>query len=180
MQLYLLISFCVLSMKEYCFSLVPCQEFLRNPDRYIRLGARPPRGVLLVGLPGTGKTLLAKAVAGEADVPFISCSASEFVELYVGMGASRVRDLFARAKKEAPSIIFIDEVRICIILFIGMIDFNDYMSIFDQSNSVLVLQIDAVAKSRDGKFRIVSNDEREQTLNQLLTVSSTLASSLNF
>ncbi|KAI9109206.1 hypothetical protein K1719_019829 [Acacia pycnantha] len=113
-------------------------EFLRNPDRYIRLGARPPRGVLLVGLPGTGKTLLAKAVAGEADVPFISCSASEFVELYVGMGASRVRDLFARAKKEAPSIIFIDE-------------------------------IDAVAKSRDGKFRIVSNDEREQTLNQLLT-----------
>ncbi|XP_050371622.1 ATP-dependent zinc metalloprotease FTSH 9, chloroplastic isoform X1 [Argentina anserina] len=113
-------------------------EFLRNPDRYIRLGARPPRGVLLVGLPGTGKTLLAKAVAGEAEVPFISCSASEFVELYVGMGASRVRDLFARAKKEAPSIIFIDE-------------------------------IDAVAKSRDGKHRIVSNDEREQTLNQLLT-----------
>ncbi|KAF2291624.1 hypothetical protein GH714_027703 [Hevea brasiliensis] len=113
-------------------------EFLRNPDRYIRLGARPPRGILLVGLPGTGKTLLAKAVAGEAEVPFISCSASEFVELYVGMGASRVRDLFARAKKEAPSIIFIDE-------------------------------IDAVAKSRDGKFRIVSNDEREQTLNQLLT-----------
>lgn len=113
-------------------------EFLRNPEKYIRLGARPPRGVLLVGLPGTGKTLLAKAVAGEAEVPFISCSASEFVELYVGMGASRVRDLFARAKKEAPSIIFIDE-------------------------------IDAVAKSRDGKFRIVSNDEREQTLNQLLT-----------
>ncbi|KAF5802583.1 putative AAA+ ATPase domain, ATPase, AAA-type, core, peptidase, FtsH, peptidase M41 [Helianthus annuus] len=113
-------------------------EFLRNPDRYVRLGARPPRGVLLVGLPGTGKTLLAKAVAGEAEVPFISCSASEFVELYVGMGASRVRDLFARAKKEAPSIIFIDE-------------------------------IDAVAKSRDGRFRIVSNDEREQTLNQLLT-----------
>ncbi|KAI3694654.1 hypothetical protein L1987_77622 [Smallanthus sonchifolius] len=113
-------------------------EFLRNPDRYIRVGARPPRGVLLVGLPGTGKTLLAKAVAGEAEVPFISCSASEFVELYVGMGASRVRDLFARAKKEAPSIIFIDE-------------------------------IDAVAKSRDGRYRIVSNDEREQTLNQLLT-----------
>lgn len=113
-------------------------EFLRSPDKYTRVGARPPRGVLLVGLPGTGKTLLAKAVAGEADVPFISCSASEFVELYVGMGASRVRDLFARAKKEAPSIVFIDE-------------------------------IDAVAKSRDGRFRIVSNDEREQTLNQLLT-----------
>ncbi|KAL8144015.1 hypothetical protein V2J09_017047 [Rumex salicifolius] len=113
-------------------------EFLRNPERYVKLGARPPRGVLLVGLPGTGKTLLAKAVAGEAEVPFISCSASEFVELYVGMGASRVRDLFAKAKKEAPSIIFIDE-------------------------------IDAVAKSRDGKYRIASNDEREQTLNQLLT-----------
>jgi cell division protease FtsH len=113
-------------------------EFLRNPERYIRLGARPPRGVLLVGLPGTGKTLLAKAVAGEAEVPFISCSASEFVELYVGMGAARVRDLFARAKKESPSIIFIDE-------------------------------IDAVAKSRDGRYRLVSNDEREQTLNQLLT-----------
>jgi len=120
--------------------VIDSQEFLRSPDKYIRLGARPPRGVLLVrlptssiyksccyrlshacmiskslfvpqvGLPGTGKTLLAKAVAGEADVPFISCSASEFVELYVGMGASRVRDLFARAKKEAPSIIFIDEV----------------------------------------------------------------------
>lgn len=113
-------------------------EFLRNPEKYIRLGARPPRGVLLVGLPGTGKTLLAKAVAGEAEVPFISCSASEFVELYVGMGAARVRELFARAKKESPSIIFIDE-------------------------------IDAVAKSRDGRYRIVSNDEREQTLNQLLT-----------
>lgn len=113
-------------------------EFLRNPDKYTRLGARPPRGVLLVGLPGTGKTLLAKAVAGEAEVPFISCSASEFVELYVGMGASRVRDLFARAKDVAPSIIFIDE-------------------------------IDAVAKSRDSKFRMASNDEREQTLNQLLT-----------
>eukprot|EP00250_Pteridium_aquilinum_P011727 c20265_g1_i1 orf=540-3170(-) len=113
-------------------------EFLRTPERYLRLGARPPRGVLLVGPPGTGKTLLAKAVAGEADVPFISCSASEFVELYVGMGASRVRDLFTRAKKDAPSIVFIDE-------------------------------IDAVAKGRDGRLRTVSNDEREQTLNQLLT-----------
>ncbi|MCO5596012.1 hypothetical protein L7F22_050065 [Adiantum nelumboides] len=113
-------------------------EFLRTPERYLRLGARPPRGVLLVGPPGTGKTLLAKAVAGEADVPFLSCSASEFVELYVGMGASRVRDLFTRAKKDAPSIVFIDE-------------------------------IDAVAKGRDGRLRTVSNDEREQTLNQLLT-----------
>ncbi|KAL2650750.1 hypothetical protein R1flu_018878 [Riccia fluitans] len=113
-------------------------EFLRTPEKYVKLGARPPRGVLLVGPPGTGKTLLAKAVAGEADVPFISCSASEFVELYVGMGASRVRDLFARAKKDAPSIVFIDE-------------------------------IDAVAKGRDGRLRSVGNDEREQTLNQLLT-----------
>ncbi|CAH9074666.1 unnamed protein product [Cuscuta europaea] len=85
-------------------------EFLRNPDRFRRLGARPPRGVLLVGLPGTGKTLLAKAVAGEANVPFISCSGSEFVEMYVGVGASRVRTLFEGAKLVAPSIIFIDEI----------------------------------------------------------------------
>ncbi|KAH9603836.1 hypothetical protein KSS87_005956 [Heliosperma pusillum] len=112
-------------------------EFLKNPDKYVRLGARSPRGVLLVGLPGTGKTLLAKAVAGEAGVSFISSSGSQFVELYSGMGASRVRDLFAQAKKIAPSIIFIDE-------------------------------IDAVAKRRDGSFQ-PSNDEREQTLNQLLT-----------
>eukprot|EP00850_Spirogloea_muscicola_P000768 SM000003S11013 [mRNA] locus=s3:342002:345971:+ [translate_table: standard] len=83
--------------------------FLRDPDRYLKLGARPPRGILLVGPPGTGKTMLAKAVAGEAEVPFISVAASEFVELYVGMGASRVRDLFARAKKDAPAIVFIDE-----------------------------------------------------------------------
>ncbi|XP_074290117.1 ATP-dependent zinc metalloprotease FTSH 7, chloroplastic-like [Silene latifolia] len=113
-------------------------EFLRNPDKYIRLGARSPRGVLLVGLPGTGKTLLAKAVAGEAGVSFVSCSGSQFVELYSGMGASRVRDLFAEAKKIAPSIIFIDE-------------------------------IDAVAKIRNGRLQSSSNDERDQTLNQLLT-----------
>lgn len=113
-------------------------DFLKNPDRYVRLGAHPPRGVLLVGPPGTGKTLLAKAIAGEAGVPFFSCSGSEFVELYVGMGASRVREIFARAKKEAPSIIFIDE-------------------------------IDAVAKVRDRRLASFSNDEREQTLNQLLT-----------
>ena len=121
-----------------------------------------------MGLPGTGKTLLAKAVAGEADVPFISCSASEFVELYVGMGASRVRDLFARAKKEAPSIIFIDEVRMCILLLCKMFDL---ILTIQPSKLSFDMQIDAVAKSRDGKFRIVSNDEREQTLNQLLTVS---------
>lgn len=129
--------------------------------------------ILQVGLPGTGKTLLAKAVAGEAEVPFISCSASEFVELYVGMGASRVRDLFARAKKEAPSIIFIDEVWTwmfaCVILILDLCGFS-----WIGFNIVCLPQIDAVAKSRDGKFRIVSNDEREQTLNQLLTVSSVL------
>jgi len=113
-------------------------EYLRNPERYSKLGARPPCGVLLVGPPGTGKTLLAKAVAGEANVPFFSISASEFVELYVGMGAMRVRELFTNARKEAPAIVFIDE-------------------------------IDAVAKGRDMRMRSVGNDEREQTLNQLLT-----------
>lgn len=113
-------------------------EYLRAPERFLKLGARPPCGVLLVGPPGTGKTMLARAVAGEADVPFFSISASEFVELYVGMGAMRVRELFANARKEAPAIVFIDEV-------------------------------DAVAKGRDSKLRSVGNDEREQTLNQLLT-----------
>ncbi|KAL4443397.1 hypothetical protein ABPG75_011134 [Micractinium tetrahymenae] len=113
-------------------------DFLRYPEKFTRLGARPPSGVLLVGPPGTGKTLLARAVAGEADVPFFSISASEFVELYVGMGAMRVRELFASARKEAPAIVFIDE-------------------------------IDAVAKGRDSRLRSVGNDEREQTLNQLLT-----------
>jgi cell division protease FtsH len=114
-------------------------DILKRPEHYTRLGARPPSGVLLVGAPGTGKTLLARAVAGEAGVPFISVSASEFVELYVGMGAARVRDVFQRAREQAPSIVFIDE-------------------------------IDAVAKGRsDGKMRGMGNDEREQTLNQLLT-----------
>ncbi|KAI3426962.1 hypothetical protein D9Q98_006906 [Chlorella vulgaris] len=113
-------------------------DFLKFPDKFTRLGARPPSGVLLVGPPGTGKTLLARAVAGEANVPFFSISASEFVELYVGMGAMRVRELFASARKEAPAIVFIDE-------------------------------IDAVAKGRDSRLRSMGNDEREQTLNQLLT-----------
>jgi cell division protease FtsH len=114
-------------------------DFLKNSDKYTRLGAKIPKGVLLVGPPGTGKTLLAKAVAGEAGVPFFSMSGSEFVELYVGVGASRVRDLFDKAKRQAPCIIFIDE-------------------------------LDAIGKSRgNGMNPSGGNDEREQTLNQLLT-----------
>jgi cell division protease FtsH len=112
-------------------------DFLKFPERYIELGAKIPKGVLLVGPPGTGKTLLAKAVAGEASVPFFSVSGSGFIEMFVGGGASRVRDLFAQAKKEAPSIIFIDE-------------------------------IDAIGKSRASGGQMGGNDEREQTLNQLL------------
>ena len=112
-------------------------DFLKFPERYIELGAKIPKGVLLVGPPGTGKTLLAKAVAGEASVPFFSVSGSGFIEMFVGVGASRVRDLFAQAKKEAPSIIFIDE-------------------------------IDAIGKSRASGGQMGGNDEREQTLNQLL------------
>ncbi len=114
-------------------------DFLKKPQRYTDIGARIPKGVLLVGPPGTGKTLLSKAVAGEADVPFFIISGSEFVELFVGAGAARVRDLFEQAKKKAPCIIFIDE-------------------------------LDAIGKSRSGSMGVVGgNDEREQTLNQLLT-----------
>ena len=112
-------------------------DFLRFPERYVELGAKIPKGVLLVGSPGTGKTLLAKAVAGEADVPFFSVSGSSFIEMFVGVGAARVRDLFEQAKKDAPSIIFIDE-------------------------------IDAIGKSRAAGGMMGGNDEREQTLNQLL------------
>ena len=112
-------------------------DFLKEPERYIELGAKIPKGVLLVGPPGTGKTLLAKAVAGEADVKFFAVSGSSFIEMFVGVGASRVRDLFAQAKKEAPAIIFIDE-------------------------------IDAIGKSRAAGGMMGGNDEREQTLNQLL------------
>ena len=114
-------------------------DFLKTPERYADIGARIPKGVLLVGPPGTGKTLLSKAVAGEAGVPFFIISGSEFVELFVGAGAARVRDLFEEAKKKAPCIIFIDE-------------------------------LDAIGKSRSGSMGVVGgNDEREQTLNQLLT-----------
>jgi cell division protease FtsH len=112
-------------------------DFLKFPGRYVEIGAKIPKGVLLVGSPGTGKTLLAKAVAGEADVPFFSVSGSSFIEMFVGVGAARVRDLFEQAKKDAPSIIFIDE-------------------------------IDAIGKSRAAGAQMGGNDEREQTLNQLL------------
>ena len=113
-------------------------DFLRSPGRYQRAGAMAPRGVLMVGPPGTGKTLLARAVAGEASVPFFSVTGSSFVEMFVGVGAARVRDLFAEARKQAPAIIFIDE-------------------------------IDAIGQRRAGSGAVVSNDEREQTLNQLLS-----------
>mgnify|MGYP000238776782 CR=1 FL=1 len=113
-------------------------DFLKNPKKYTNLGAKIPKGALLVGLPGTGKTLLAKAVAGEAKVPFFSMSGSDFVEMFVGVGASRVRDLFKQAKEKAPCIIFIDE-------------------------------IDAIGKARGNNPNMGSNDERENTLNQLLT-----------
>ncbi len=113
-------------------------DFLHNPDKYAQIGAKMPKGALLVGPPGTGKTLLAKAVAGEANVPFFSISGSEFVEMFVGMGAAKVRDLFKQAAEKAPCIVFIDE-------------------------------IDTIGKKRDGAGGFSGNDEREQTLNQLLT-----------
>ena len=118
--------------------IVEVVDFLRNPARYRAAGATPPRGVLMVGPPGTGKTLLARAVAGEADVPFISVAGSSFVELFVGVGAARVRDLFNEARKRAPCIIFVDE-------------------------------LDAIGQRRAGAGVVVANDEREQTLNQLLS-----------
>ncbi|ABR35176.1 ATP-dependent zinc metalloprotease FtsH [Clostridium beijerinckii] len=125
----------VAGQEEAKESLKEIVDFLHKPERYTKIGAKLPKGALLVGPPGTGKTLLAKAVAGEAKVPFFSLSGSGFVEMFVGVGASRVRDLFAQAEKQAPCIIFIDE-------------------------------IDAIGKSREGN--ISGNDEREQTLNQLL------------
>jgi cell division protease FtsH len=129
----------VAGIDEATEDLAEVVDFLKNPDRYRALGATVPRGVLLTGPPGTGKTLLAKAVAGEADVPFFSMSASEFIEMIVGVGASRVRDLFEQAKREAPAIVFIDE-------------------------------LDAIGRSRAaGSIPGGGHDEREQTLNQVLT-----------
>ncbi|MGN0685845.1 MAG: ATP-dependent metallopeptidase FtsH/Yme1/Tma family protein, partial [Gemmiger sp.] len=119
-------------------SLQEIVDFLHNPKKYEEIGAKMPKGVLLVGPPGTGKTLLARAVAGEAGVPFFSIAGSEFVEMFVGMGASKVRDLFKQAGEKAPCIVFIDE-------------------------------IDTIGKKRDGAGNFGGNDEREQTLNQLLT-----------
>jgi len=128
----------VAGLKEAKTEVMEVVDFLKNPEKYTKLGAKIPKGVMLVGPPGTGKTLMAKAVAGEAGVPFFSMSGSEFVEMFVGVGASRVRDLFKRAKEKAPSIIFIDE-------------------------------IDAVGRSRGKVNAFQANDERESTLNQLLT-----------
>ncbi|MBW4511886.1 MAG: ATP-dependent zinc metalloprotease FtsH4 [Scytonematopsis contorta HA4267-MV1] len=128
----------VAGVEEAKTELVEIVDFLKTPGRFTEIGARIPKGVLLVGPPGTGKTLLAKAVAGEAGVPFFSISGSEFVEMFVGVGSSRVRDLFDQAKKQAPCIVFIDE-------------------------------LDAIGKSRSSGGFYGGNDEREQTLNQLLT-----------
>jgi cell division protease FtsH len=128
----------VAGVEEAKAELVEIVDFLKMPERYTQIGARIPKGVLLVGPPGTGKTLLAKAVAGEAGVPFFSISGSEFVEMFVGVGSSRVRDLFEQAKKQAPCIVFIDE-------------------------------LDAIGKSRSSNGFYGGNDEREQTLNQLLS-----------
>lgn len=128
----------VAGLSEAKSEVMEVVDFLKNPLTYTKLGAKIPKGVLLVGPPGTGKTLIAKAMAGEANVPFFSLSGSEFVEMFVGVGASRVRDLFKKAKEKAPSIIFIDE-------------------------------IDAVGRSREKLNALQSNDERENTLNQLLT-----------
>src|SRR5690606_4695209 len=128
----------VAGMDEAKQEIMEFVSFLKTPDVYVRLGAKIPRGAILSGPPGTGKTLLAKATAGEADVPFFSVSGSEFVEMFVGVGPIRVRDLFAKARMNAPCIIFVDE-------------------------------IDAIGKSRGKGNFSGGNDERESTLNQLLT-----------
>ena len=128
----------VAGLEEAKVEVMEIVDFLRKPEKYRDLGAKIPKGALLVGPPGTGKTLLAKAVAGEANVPFLSISGSDFVEMFVGVGASRVRDLFEQAKQKAPCIVFIDE-------------------------------IDAIGRARGKNAGFSGNDERENTLNQLLT-----------
>ena len=128
----------VAGLEEAKTEVMEIVDFLKNPKKYTQLGGKIPKGALLIGPPGTGKTLLAKAVAGEANVPFFSISGSDFVEMFVGVGASRVRDLFKQAKEKAPCIVFIDE-------------------------------IDAVGRARGRNANFGSNDERENTLNQLLT-----------
>ncbi|MDR3187605.1 MAG: ATP-dependent zinc metalloprotease FtsH [Prevotellaceae bacterium] len=135
----------VAGLEEAKVEIMEIVDFLKNPKRYTDLGGKIPKGALLVGPPGTGKTLLAKAVAGEANVPFFSLSGSDFVEMFVGVGASRVRDLFKQAKEKAPCIIFIDE-------------------------------IDAIGRARGNKAAFTTNDERENTLNQLLTEMDGFAS----
>ena len=128
----------VAGLEEAKTEVMEIVDFLKNPKKYTNLGGKIPKGALLVGPPGTGKTLLAKAVAGEANVPFFSISGSDFVEMFVGVGASRVRNLFKQAKEKAPCIVFIDE-------------------------------IDAVGRARGRNPNFGANDERENTLNQLLT-----------
>ena len=128
----------VAGLEEAKVEIMEIVDFLRKADKYRELGAKIPKGALLVGPPGTGKTLLAKAVAGEANVPFLSISGSDFVEMFVGVGASRVRDLFEQAKQKAPCIVFIDE-------------------------------IDAIGRARGKNAGFSGNDERENTLNQMLT-----------
>jgi len=128
----------VAGLEEAKEEITEIVDFLKSPGKYTKLGGKIPRGAMLVGPPGTGKTLLAKAVAGEAKVPFFSLSGSDFVEMFVGVGASRVRDLFKQAKEKSPAIIFIDE-------------------------------IDAIGRARGKNAMTGSNDERENTLNQLLT-----------
>ncbi|HDP54725.1 MAG TPA: AAA family ATPase, partial [Bacteroidetes bacterium] len=135
----------VAGLEEAKVEIMEIVDFLKNPKKYTSLGGKIPKGVLLVGPPGTGKTLLAKAVAGEANVPFFSMSGSDFVEMFVGVGASRVRDLFKQAKEKAPCIVFIDE-------------------------------IDAIGRARGKNVNFSSNDERENTLNQLLTEMDGFAS----
>ena len=179
----------VAGVDEAKAELMEVVDFLKNPKKYQRLGGRIPKGVLLVGPPGTGKTLLARAVAGEADVPFFFLSGSEFVEMFVGVGASRVRDLFEQAKEKAPCIVFIDELDAIgktragntgflsgsefVEMFVG-VGASRVRDLFEQAKEkapciVFIDELDAIGKTRAGNTGFLSgHDEREQTLNQLL------------